>query len=153
MVARAFGASELIFSSKKDPRLTKLVRSNNKKWGGSFSVGFEPDYMKVLDSNNNYKSVYLTRYGMPLQDVIGTLRTYKNLVLIVTNKEAFGPAYTKADFSVSITAQPHSSVSAIAVFLHEFYSGRELAMRFENARYKVIPSEQGAHIEESDHTK
>jgi tRNA (cytidine56-2'-O)-methyltransferase len=54
---------------------------------------------------------------------------------------------------VSITDQPHSSTSAIAVFLHEFYSGRELAMHFENARYKVVPSEQGVHVEKVDRGK
>lgn len=116
-------------------------------------MDFEKDYVKAMDCGSNYKKVYLTRYGVPLQDVIGTLRTYKNLLLIVTSKEAFHPAYTKADFSVSITTQPHSSASATAVFLHEFYSGRELAMRFENARYKILPSENGAHVQKVSRSK
>ena len=58
-----------------------------------------------------------------------------------------------ADFSVSITDQPHSSSSAVAVFLHEFYSGRELAMHFENARYKIVPSEQGQYVEKVSRNK
>ena len=141
------------FSSRKDPKLIRFVQLNNSKWGGGFTVEFESNYRKALDPESSYKKVYLTRYGVPLQEVIGTLRTYRNLLLIVTDKEAFSPVYTRSDFSVSISNQPHSSTSAIAVFLHEFYSGRELAMHFENARYRVVPSEQGVHVEKLDRSK
>jgi tRNA (cytidine56-2'-O)-methyltransferase len=147
LVARAFGASGITFSSRRDPRLSRFVQLNNSKWGGSFSVDFDSNYVKALDPESSYKKVYLTMYGMPLQDVIGTLRTYKNLLLIVTDKEAVAPVYTRSDFNVSVTGQPHTSASAVAVFLHEFYSGRELAMHFGNARYKILPSEQGMHVE------
>lgn len=153
LVARAFGAAGVTFSSRKDQRLIKYMQQTNNKWGGSFAVDFESNYMKMLGQESSYKKVYLTRYGVPLQDIIGTLRTYKNLLLIVTEKETFDPAYARSDFNVSITDQPHSSTSAIAVFLHEFYSGRELAMHFENARYKVVPSEQGAHVEKVNRNK
>jgi tRNA (cytidine56-2'-O)-methyltransferase len=153
LVARAFGASGVVLSSRKDPKLVKFMRLNNSKWGGSFTVESESNYMKALDQEGSYKKVYLTRYGVPLQEVISTLRTYRNLLLIVTDKEAFGPASSRADFSVSITGQPHTSASAIAVFLHEFYSGRELAMHFENAQYKVVPSERGVHVEKVNRSK
>ncbi len=153
LAARAFGAAGVVLSSRKDPKLVKYMKLTNSKWGGCFEVEFESNYMKALDKESSYKKVYLTRYGVPLPEVISTLRTYRNLLLIVTDKEAFSPAYMHADFSVSITAQPHSSASAIAVFLHEFYSGRELAMHFENARYKVVPSEQGVHVEKVDRGK
>src|SRR5271157_833132 len=153
LVSRAFGASGLLLSSRKDSRLTKFVKLNNTKWGGSFSVDFDSDYVEVLDSESSYKKVYLTRYGVPLHDVIESLRTYKNLLLIISDKDALGSVSARADFNVSISGQPHSSSSAVAVFLHEFYSGRELAMHFENASYKVVPSERGVRVEKADHRK
>ncbi len=112
-------------------------------------MAFQSDYKKVLDSASNYKKVYLTRYGTPLQGVLYSMRTYRNLFLIVTEQEAFKTMFSYADFGVSITDQPHSSSAAVAIFLHEFYSGRELAMHFENARYKIVPSSRGIHVEKS----
>jgi len=153
LVSRAFGASGISFSTKKDTRLARFVSSNNAKWGGSFSVDFDSEYLRALSSPGSYKRVYLTRYGLPLHDAISALRTYKNLLLIVTDREAFGPVSKRADFNIGISTQPHSSASAIALFLHEFYSGRELAMHFENARYKVVPSERGAHVEKAAHAR
>lgn len=125
------------------------MRSISSKWGGNFSIEFQDDYRTVLRSSSNYKKVYLTRYGTPMQNVLYTMKTYRNLLLIVTDTEAVTSMFSNADFCISITDQPHSTSAAIAVFLHAFFSGRELAMHFENARYKVIPSERGVHVEKT----
>lgn len=75
------------------------------------------------------------------------LKTYKNLLLIVTLKEEVNPIQRIADFSISVSSQPHCSAAAIAIFLHEFYNGRELAMHFENAQYKLVHKESGSLAE------
>ena len=67
----------------------------------------------------------------------------------MTLTEAYKNLYKVTDFNVSLTTQPHCSTAAISVFLHVFYEGRELAMHFENAKYKVVPEERRVHIEKS----
>lgn len=147
LTARAFGASGVTFSCEKDPKLIRRINLVSGRWGGEFTVDFQSDYRKALESFSNYKKVYLTRYGTPLQDILPVMKTYRNLLLIITEKEASKTAFSHADFSISITDQPHSGSAAVAIFLHEFYSGRELAVHFENARYKIVPADRGVHME------
>lgn len=135
--ARAFGASEIAFTSASDAKLKQKISTLNSKWGGKFSVLFIKNYMEFIHSKAPYKKVLLTRYGTPISKSIYTLRTYKNLLIIITMREAQKSVERLVDFRVSITTQPHSSVSALAVFLHMFYEGRELALHFENAKYKI----------------
>jgi tRNA (cytidine56-2'-O)-methyltransferase len=139
LTARALGASEITFISKKDARLLRHMGTLNKKWGGKFRVQFAKSYQEALKSATKYKKVYLTRYGVPLQTKSYTLKTYKNLVLIVTLKDEVDAIHKIADFNISVSSQPHCSAAAIAIFLHDFYNGRELAMHFENAEYKLVP--------------
>ena len=145
--ARAFGASNVTFVTKRNPRLERHFKSLNKKWGGSFFVSFTNNWKNFLMEKKNYKIVYLTRYGVPITKVEYSLKTYKNILLVVTQTEGVKNLYKMADFNISITSQPHCSSAAIALFLHHFYEGRELAMHFENAKFKVIPEERRIHVE------
>ena len=135
--ARAFGASEIAFTGAEDRHIKYIMASLNSKWGGRFAVTFVGNYMHYINSKTPYKKVYLTRYGTPVAKSIYTLKTYKNLLVIITMKEAHKQVSKIADFGVSITTQPHSGASALAIFLHMFYEGRELALHFENAKYKI----------------
>ncbi len=149
MVARAFGAGSITFYPEDRRIMRKLSRkckALNRDWGGSFSYSFTDNWKRFIDEKKNYLKVYLTRYGLPMKNIGYQVRTYKNLLIIVSEKEDIKPLYKVADFNLSITAQPHSCASAIGVFLHDFYQGRELAMHFENARYKVNPEQHGISI-------
>ena len=148
LTARAVGASEIIFTGKKDAKMVRYVNNLEKTWGGRFKISFVKNYKEALDSATKYMKVYLTRYGIPLQKLSYQLNTYKNIMLIVSSDKASSPTLHKlADFNVSITEQPHCGCAAIAIFLHDFYRGRELAMHFENARYRVVPKEHGIAVE------
>ncbi len=57
-----------------------------------------------------------------------------------------GAAYELADWNVSVTSQPHSEVSALSIFLHELFGGRELSKTFEDARIRVVPQAKGKKI-------
>jgi tRNA (cytidine56-2'-O)-methyltransferase len=152
LVARAFGASNISFAESNksnDRKLSRYCDNINGKWGGKFSVSFFKDWKKFLDTKKNYVKVYLTRYGLPVKKVEYALKTYKNILIMVSMSESVKSLYKTSDFNVSITTQPHSSASSIAIFLHNFYDGRELAMHFENAKYKIIPEEHDIHIEKS----
>lgn len=147
LTARALGASAITITGRKDRKILKHISSTNRKWGGRFSVSFTNDYRKILKGSNRYKKVYLTRYGLPLNKFSYVLRTYKNILLIVTLRENPGTIHNLSDFNISISDQPHSASASVAIFLHDFFGGRELAMHFENAKYKVVPKERGVDIE------
>ena len=148
LTARALGASEIIFTSSKKEKLVRYAGRLERDWGGVFGVTFNHDYRKVLADANKYKKVYLTRYGVPLPKLIYSLKTYKNIMLIVSSVQASSkPLHEIADFNISVTDQPHCGAAAIAIFLHEFYEGRELAVHFKNSKYKVIPAEHGINVE------
>jgi len=38
-------------------------------------------------------------------------------------------------------------VSALAVFLHELFEGREMEREFEGARLRIVPQERGKRVE------
>lgn len=148
LTARALGAAEVIFTGEKETRIAKYASDLEREWGGTFKVSFNKDYRKILAEANKYKTVYLTRYGTPLNKIIYSLKTYKNIMLIVSSVKASTQALHEiADFNVSVTDQPHCSAAAIAIFLHEFYEGRELAVHFKNSKYKVVPNEHGINVE------
>ncbi len=152
LVARAFGASGITFCPEDRRNAKKIIRSFNsinRNWGGKFAVSFTKNWKKFIDEKKNYLKVYLTRYGIPMEKMEYRIRTYKNILVIVSMKESVKPLYRSADFDLSITTQPHSCASSIAVFLHKFYNGRELAMHFENARYKIVPGEHGIRVEKA----
>lgn len=138
LASRAFGASSVIFTSRKKSKLVNYFRSISSKWGGKFEVRYEKDWERVIAEKRGYEKVYLTNSGAPIAKMMYRIRTYKNILLIATLSENMKSLEGKVDYKVSVTTQPHSSVSAIAVFLHVFYSGRELAIRFNNAKYKVV---------------
>jgi len=64
--------------------------------------------------------------------------------LIIVGSERVEPEfYELADYNVGITNQPISEVSALAVFLHEYFEGKELDFKFENAKIIFNPSKRG----------
>ncbi len=146
-ISRAFGASNITFFPFKgagmEAKLKNAVRHISKKWGGGFSVYFCNNWEKFIKEKRNYLKIYLTRYGIPITKMRYRISTYKNILLIVSFSESIKKAYDVADFNISISSQPHTCGSSIAIFLHDFYQGRELAMRFENPKYKIVPSQHG----------
>jgi tRNA (cytidine56-2'-O)-methyltransferase len=68
------------------------------------------------------------------------------LLVIVGGEKVPPEAYRLADWNVAVTNQPHSEVAALAVFLHEYFQGRELRKRFERARRRIVPQARGKKI-------
>jgi tRNA (cytidine56-2'-O)-methyltransferase len=54
--------------------------------------------------------------------------------------------YSMADYNVALGHQPHSEVSALAVFLDRLFDGRELTSTFKDAKIRIIPSQQGKKV-------
>ncbi len=152
LVARAFGAKG-IFLVNTEMKIKEKLNKITGLWGGPFVVDeIENDWRKfVFDwKDNDGVVVHLTMYGLPVEEKIDEIREKRGKKLVVVGAEKVPrDLYSVSDYNISITDQPHSEVAALAVFLDRFYRGKELSLRFSNARLNIIPSERGKRIVES----
>jgi len=83
LVARAFGAGEIIYSGEKDDKLLESIKKATKKWGGPFRVRHEKNWKGVIKKykKNKFSVVHLTMYGLPIEKRIRKLRKIKNLLI------------------------------------------------------------------------
>lgn len=149
LTARAFGASKVIISGDEDHKLMENVKDVSKRWGGDFEVDYRKNSENLMDEckNNGGEVVHLTMYGSQVQDVISEIReSPKDKLIVVGGSRVPTKVYKQADWNVSITTQPHSEVSSLAVFLHMLFEGNELFKEFEGGKMKVIPTAEGKRV-------
>ncbi len=146
LTARAFGCNKGFFTGDNDLSLISSVDSVVRQWGGDFSLDFVKSYKYLFHKLKDFKIVHLTMYGLPVQHVIKDIRAYDNLLVVVGGSKVPGEVYGLADFNVSITSQPHSEVSSLAVFLDRLFMGQELDLKFDNARHSIVPQQFGKKI-------
>ena len=147
LAARAFGAKKAYYTGIQDDSLEESIRKIAADWGGDFSLEYASGWKPVLGSWEG-KVVHLTMYGLPFQDVVGEIRSDPSPKLIVVGgAKVPGEVYGAAHWNVAVTGQPHSEVSALALFLHELYEGRELGLDFPGARLRVIPQARGKKLQ------
>jgi len=141
LVARAFGADEIIITTK-DEKVEKNVEDVVKRFGGNFKIKTGISWKKAIRDFEGLK-VHLTMYGLPVDEVISKIPRDKNIMIIVGAEKVPREIYEIVDFNVAVGNQPHSEVAALAIFLDRFFEGKELEMRFENAKIQIIPQERG----------
>ncbi|MBN2335540.1 tRNA (cytidine(56)-2'-O)-methyltransferase [Candidatus Bathyarchaeota archaeon] len=147
LAARAFGADNAYYAGTEDPKLEDSVHRIVEEWGGEFTVEYTGNWRRVVKGWEG-KIVHLTMYGLPVQDAVEGIRDSPEPKLVVVG----GPKvprdiYDLADWNVSVTTQPHSEVSALAIFLHMLHEGRELEKRFDGARLRIRPMGRGKDVE------
>lgn len=150
LTARALGASGVFLSGDHDKKLIENVHDVVKRWGGEFRVEYQKKWEKILDDwkNNGGEIVHLTMYGEPVQDVAPKIRaSSQDKLVVVGGSRVPSKVYQEANWNVSVTTQPHSEVSSLALFLHMFYEGKELDIEFESGDMKVIPSKKGKNVQ------
>ena len=128
LIARAFGASGLIYSGEKDNKLENSIYEINKSWGGDFTVEYWDDWLLQLklSSNLNFTLVHLTMYGVPIQNIQKQIKDCfikkkKNIIFIVGGAKVPDILYKISEFNVSVTNQPHSEAGALAVTLDRIF--------------------------------
>ena len=147
LAARAFGASEAIYTGVHDESLEESVTDVARDWGGSFKVKYADSYRKVIKEWLG-KIIHLTMYGILAQDVIPVIRGDSSPKLVVVGgAKVPGDVYCYAHWNVAITGQPHSEVSALAVFLNMLTEGSMLSYEFPDARLRVVPTERGKNVD------
>lgn len=149
LAARAFGADGAFYSGQRDQKIERSVEKVSESWGGSFEAEYVQDWKKAVKKwkEDGGEVVHLTVYGLPIHDVIEqVIASPKDKLVLVGGAKMPGAAYELADWNVSVTSQPHSEVSALSIFLHELFGGRELSKTFEDARIIVVPQAKGKKI-------
>jgi tRNA (cytidine56-2'-O)-methyltransferase len=143
LAARAFGASGATYTGNKDPDLEESIGRVVSAWGGSFIFKFSESWRNVI-SEWRGRVVHLTMYGLPVQEVIPEIRgDGSDILVVVGGAKVPGEIYGMVDWNVGVTSQPHSEVSALAVFIHELHEGEELGISFQGARRRVVPQASG----------
>lgn len=148
LVARALGADSIVYTGDKDDGLLHSVNSIKENWGGSFHAHYEESWKKVISEykKKRFTAVHLTIYGEPLQKAIGKIRKHRKLLLIIGGEKVPPDVYQETDYNISVTGQPHSEVAALAVFLHEYFGGKELSKRFSGAKLRVVGQKKGKKV-------
>jgi len=147
LCARALGAGSAIYSGERDRKLEKTIEEVVDQWGGDFWLEYTDSYRKVIKEWKG-KKIHLTMYGYPVQKAVTEIQSYDEpLLIIVGGPKVPADIYYLSDWNISVTTQPHSEVSALAIFLHVLLEGRELDMDFPDAKIKVTPSREGKDVE------
>ena len=148
LTCRAFNCNKMFYSGQKDSSLENTLIEINKKFGSNFKIEYKknPEKLIVEKKKDNYTVIHLTVYGISIKNKINDIRKYKKILIIIGSEHVPGIYYKISDFNISITNQPISELSALTVFLHEYFQGKELGTEFENAKIKIMPSEKGKII-------
>jgi len=146
LVSRAFGADEL-FLHPFDEKIRETLEDVGERWGGNFQIrevtslqGFLKGWKGII--------VHLTMYGVPVDEVIQEIREggkRKDLLIVVGSEKVPREIYDQADYNVSITQQPHSEVSALAIFLDRLFEGKALSREF-HGQVQILPSPRSKRV-------
>jgi tRNA (cytidine56-2'-O)-methyltransferase len=150
LVARAFGANGFVLADVCDESVETSLRKVSERWGGKlyYECGVNgKSYVRKWKESGG-EVIHLTMYGINVDEVIGRIRSSPLPKLIVVGAEKVERFYyEEADYNVAIGNQPHSEVSALAIFLDRLYRGRELYYEFVDAKFRIVPQERGKRVE------
>ncbi len=146
LAARALGAAEGVLCGDEDESVLKGISKVSELWGGKFSIRYEGNWKKFVAARKKEGAVvvHLTMYGEKFEEKMPRLRG-KDIVILVGAGKVPREAYTLSDFNLSVSAQPHSEVSALALFLDRFFAGRELDVDFRG-KIRVVPNKCGKEV-------
>lgn len=147
LVARAFGASSMVYTGQHDSGLEESAKRICKSWGGDFEVTYSKSYKPVIRRHREegFKVVHLTMYGLPVQELKSRakLKSRDKVLLIVGSEAVPGDVYQLSDFNISVTNQPHSEVAALAITLDRLMGGKELEGLDFGGKMRIVPCERG----------
>ena len=125
------------------------VKDTASRFGGNFKIEYAESYMGVINKwkADGGKVVHLTMYGTQAHITATEVREDRSdILIIVGGSKVPGKVYKAADWNVSVTTQPHSEVSSLAIFQHLLMDGKEFDLEFENPVLEVIPTAHGKNV-------
>jgi len=140
LTARAFGANKIYYSGERDSTLDTSVNKITEKFGGPFKAEYTENGIKLLKErkDNGFLIVHLTVYGEDFKKYQNKLKN-KNMIVVVGGEKVQREFYDIADLNLSVTNQPHSEVSSLAVFLYDVHGYG----KFKGAKAKIVGSAKG----------
>lgn len=147
LTARALGADGIIFSDYRAKKTKKSLEKVNRTWGGSFFVRGGKNWREVIQDwrSSGGKVVHLSMYGLPIREEVPKLQG-EDILVIVGAEKVPREVYELSDSNIAVGNQPHSEISAMAVFLDRFFEGKELDKEFPEAERKIVPSDSGKEV-------
>ena len=146
LVARAFGATK-IFMTEVNPEIRYTIEKINTMWGGNFTVEFIDNWKSIVKKKKEeFKIVHLTMYGENINYVEKQLEKEKNLLIVVGAEKVPREIYELADYNIGIGNQPHSEISALAIFLDRIQKGEQFENSFPGAERKIIPTRKSKNV-------
>lgn len=145
LVARCFGASAMILTTRDD-ELASRIASVNERFGGEFRVEYERNWKRYISSFEG-TVVHLTMYGEKLGDVVAKIDRKRDVLVIVGAEKVPSEVYSLATYNVAVGNQPHSEVAALALFLDRLTEGEWEKTDF-HGRMKIVPAARGKRVEE-----
>ncbi len=148
LVSRAFGASG-IYVDTKDPKLEQTISRVNGQFGGDFIIRTGTSPRSVM---NHFRGtiVHLTMYGEEVDSVIKDIPEGEDLLIIIGSEKVPREVFDLAHFNVSVSNQPHSEVSALAIFLDRYFRGRQLGLDFPGGEITILPDGRGKTVKQGD---
>ena len=147
LVARAFGADNIIISTK-DQQIEDNIRSICKRFGGDFNIETGANHKKIIKQWKG-NIVHLTMYGETLNKSINAIDKKKDLLIVVGAEKVPPEIYEMADFNVSVGNQPHSEVASLAIFLDRYNGGRWQKKQF-NGKIEILPNNTRKNVISKD---
>ena len=148
LTSRALGADDVILSGDYDESIMNSVKDIIKRWGGKFKVSYEKNWKSMLKDK---EVIHLTMYGIPIQKSIQKIRSSKkDKIIVVGGEKVPAELYEMADYNIAVTNQPHSEVAALAIFLDNFFQGKELENKHSGAQIKVHPQKKGKKVQRKE---
>lgn len=144
LVARAFGADKMVLPVM-DENIEKGVEKLVENWGGDFSIETTSDWRSYIRGFTG-TVVHLTMYGMPVDEMIEDVGG--DLLVVVGSEKVPRDVFDLADYNISVGNQPHSEVSALAIFLDRFFKGTAFKKHF-GGKLEIEPS-TGSKIVKSE---
>lgn len=149
LVARAFGANGFILGDVVDESVYKSLSKVIDLWGGYLHIeqGVDSQRYCIAWRNSGGLIIHLTMYGLHIDDIIGEVRRdNRDILVVVGARKVPRFFYEIADYNIAIGHQPHSEISSLAIFLDRLFEGKELWLKFENAKIEVVPSPRGKRV-------
>ncbi|HYA22343.1 MAG TPA: tRNA (cytidine(56)-2'-O)-methyltransferase [Thermoproteota archaeon] len=145
LTARALGAKGMLIEGEQDRNVEESVNNITANWGGDFQVKFISSPEKTIQGwKETGFVVHLTMYGLPFEKYLGPVRQREDkLLVVVGGKKVPGIIYSLANLNLAVTGQPHSEISALALFLDRLFEGKEMAIYHREPKMVVVPSPSG----------
>jgi tRNA (cytidine56-2'-O)-methyltransferase len=151
LVARAFGADTIYMTGVLDGSINYTIAKVSKRWGGRFRVEVVQDWKSFVRAwkKEGGKVAHLTMYGINIDDMTERLRKESKILVMVGAGKVPQEVYNLADYNIAIGNQPHSEISALAIFLDRIFTGKQFKIMFPDANLKIVPTEKGKRVQEN----